>query len=636
MDPKLLTEVTFMEAAEYELTPGRIVEGKGGVPLHILGSILGKFGMVDTPTANGRRYPKRIMQSNLDRLAEHIMARGVYGELDHPLDGRTKFQRVSHIVTATKIEADGSFKGGWDIIDTPNGRIISAICKAQGRMGASTRGTGTTTPGADGIEDVNEDYKLITVDCVVDPASKDAYPKLVGEAKDLAQFQEMVVTYEVLKKDYPGLQEELTDLVLQEHKDKVQVQVPDDIGKARDALKVEFEQKLAKQKEDLPMVVLEALGNFRTDVAAQERAKLLESLDPVLDRGALEDISRVLARRGIQVPEEYEARIKDISTALEGEKKKTSSVETKLEQLEKETAILSRLGMQASMAIAAERRLGGKSYREAVLGMVGNPDKYENKESFMEALDKACVEFDKKEKENEDLQAEGAQDGLEKERKERLEKLEALEKKLGEIEQSHAAEMEELKQSHEIVVSELRADLERVREERKGAADKLAKAVSQYQDLVNEARRYEREALVDEKKLERRISDLEDRNEELQSQTEAAERRVEIERMLTGRPDANRLRPMVDKAGSVEEAVAIIKSAVTNPQPGRQTSSLAEAIGLEAKGPKPRGVQQVDKDEGETEDVALALEEEFEELGVTSQDILERMPASEPSNNGGQ
>ena len=635
MDPKLITDVTFMEATEYELTPGKIVEGKGGVPLHILGSIKGKFGQVDVPTANGRRYPRPIMKSNLDRLAEHIAARGVYGELDHPLDGRTKFQRVSHIVTNAMIESDGRFMGSWDIIDTPNGKIVSAVCRAQGRIGGSTRGTGTTSPAEGGVEDVNEDYRLITVDCVVDPASKGAYPKLVAEAKDLVQFEEMVVTYEVLKKDFPGLQEELTDLVLQEHKDKVQVQVPDDIGKARDALKVEFDQKLAKQKEDLPMVVLEALGNFRTDVAAQERAKLLETLEPILDRGALEDISRVLARRGIQVPEEYEGRIKDLSTALEGEKKKTSSVETKLEQLEKETAILSKLGMQASMAIAAERRLGGKSYREAVLGMVGNPDKYENKESFMEALDKACVEFDKKEKENKDLQAEGSQDELEKERKEHLEKFEALEKKLGETEQSHAAKMEELKQSHEIVVSELRADLERVRGERKESADKLAKAVGQYQELVKEARRYERQALADEKDLERKIGDLEDSNKELKQEVEAAERRVQIEQMLTARPDADKLRPMVEKAGSVEEAVEIIKSAVTNPQQGQPSSSLAEATGLESKGPKGRGIQEVDKDEGETAEVGQQLEEELEELGVTPEEVLERMPAPEPSNNGG-
>ncbi len=636
MDPKLLTDVTFMEATEYELTPGKIVEGRGGVPLHILGSIHGKFGHVDVPTSNGRRYPRPIMQANLDRLAEHIVARGVYGELDHPLDGRTKFQRVSHIVTGMKIEAEGSLMGGWDIIDTPNGRIMSAVCKAQGRLGASTRGTGTTSPAEGGIEDVNEDYRLITTDGVVDPASKGAYPKLVAEAKDLAQFEEMVVTYESIAKDYPGLRQELTDLVLQEHKDKVQVQVPDDIGKARDALKVEFEQKLAKQKEDLPMVVLEALGNFRTDVAAQERAKLLETLEPILDRGALEDISRVLARRGIQVPEEYEGRIKDLTTALDDEKKKTSSVESKLEQVEKETAILSRLGMQASMAIAAERRLGGKSYREAVLGMVGNPEKYESKESFMEALDKACVEFDKKEKENKDLQAEGAQDELEKERKEHREKIAGLEKKLGEIEQSHTAETEELKQSHEIVVSELRADIERVREDRKESGDKLAKAVSQYQDLVKEARRYERDALADEKTLQRKIDDLEDSNKKLKQQAEAAERRVEIEQMLTARPDADRLRPMVKKARSVEEAVEIIKSAVTSPQQEKPPSSIAEAAGLNPKGPKPRGVQQVDKDEGESTEVTLQLEEEFEELGVTPEDILERMPVSEPSNNGGQ
>jgi len=634
MDPKLITDVTFMEATEYELTPGRIVEGRGGVPLHILGSINGKFGQVDVPTANGRRYPRKIMQANIDRLAEAVAARGVYGELDHPLDGRTKFQRVSHIVTSQKIEHDGRFMGSWDILDTPNGRIISAICKAQGRIGASTRGTGTTSPGSDGVEDVNDDYRLLTTDCVVDPASKGAYPTLVAEAKDLERFQEMVVTYEILKKDYPGLSEELTDLVLQEHRDKVQVQVPDDIGKARDALKREFEEKLSAQKKDLPLVVLETLGNFRNEVAAQERARLLETLDPVLDRGALEDISRVLARRGIQVPEEYEGRIKDLTTALENEKSKTAEAEGKLEQLQKESGILARLAMEASMVLAAERKLGGKSYREAVLGMVGKPDKYESREAFAEAVDKASVEFEKKEQENKDLQADGAQDQVEKERKEHREKLAALEKKLGEIEESHAAEMEEMKQSHEIVVSELRAEMERIRGERQEAVDKLSRAVGQYNDLVKEAKRFEREALDDEKKYERRIRDLEDRNEELKQKVEAEKCRVKIEQMLIGRPDADKLRPMVERAVSVEEAAAIIKRAVSAPQKQGGRASLAESVGATPKGPRGRGVQQVDRDEDETPEVGHQLEEELEELGVTPEDVLERMPQTESTTNG--
>lgn len=629
-DAKILTDTIFMDSSEYELTPGRMVEGRGGGKWKILGTLRGQMGVVDEPTANGRRYPSPIIKNNLSRIAENLASRGVYGELDHPADGRTLFQRVSHIITDLHLEGK-VLKGSWDIIETPNGRIMAAVCKAGGRMGASTRGSGTTTPGKDGYEDVNDDYRFISVDGVVDPAAKDSYPKLVAEAKSMTHLEEMVVTYEVLAKDFPGLKDELVDLVLREHRDKVQVQVPDDIGAARDALKVEFEEKLTQQKKDLPLVVLETLGSFRGEVAEQERSKLLSTLDPVLDRGALEDISRVLARRGIQVPEEYEGRIKDLTTALNTADGKAQDAQGKLESLQRETDILTRLSIQASMMIAAERRLGGKTYREAVLGMVGNPEKYEDKESFVEAIDKAAAEFEKKDKENENLRAEGTQDQWEKERQEHRDKLAELEKRLGEIEKSHAAEMEEQQSSHELEISELKADLSRVRRERDDASGKIEKALEKYDELYREAKRVEREANDDEVRYEAEIAKLRKREEKLKSEVEDAVRRVQIEQMLTGRPDADRLRSLVMGTKTVEEAAKIIQGEVMKPREnaGGTRKPLAESVVPDSV-PKPaRGVQRTREENTDRLSSDAALDEEMSELGVTSDEILAKMPPSE-------
>ena len=459
----------------------------------------------------------------------------------------------------------------------------------------------------------------------------------MAEAENLQQFEEMVVTYEILAKDFPGLTEELVNVVMHEHKDKIQVQVPDDIGKAVEVVKAEFQEKLKAQKEDLPMVVLQTLGEFRNDVAAQERTKLLETLDPVLDRNALEEVGRVLARRGVMVPDEYKGRFKDLESARDAQKARADEAVGKLEDLQGDTAILSKLGMQASMMIAAERRLGGKDYREAVLGMIGNPDKYESRESFSEALDKACEEFDKKDKQQDDLKTKVTQDQLENERREHREKVAGLEKKLGDIEKANAKEIEELNQSHEIIVSELKADVERVRSERMDATDKLSKAISSYEGLVREAKRFERESNDDEEKLERKVTDVERRNDKLKFKADAAERRVDIERMLMGRPDAESLRPLLKNVNSVEEAADIIAQAVTSSStPNTSPSSIAEAIGLDTKRPTARGVQVVDRGEEESEDVGQALEEEFEQLGVKPEDILDRMPPSGQPENGGQ
>ena len=56
-----------------------IVEGKGNKLV-----ARGEFGRVGVPTANGRNYPEKLMQREIDRLSEDLKNRSVLGELDHP------------------------------------------------------------------------------------------------------------------------------------------------------------------------------------------------------------------------------------------------------------------------------------------------------------------------------------------------------------------------------------------------------------------------------------------------------------------------------------------------------------------------------------------------------------------------
>src|ERR1035437_2209468 len=68
----------------------------------------GPFGKCDRPTANGRVYPRPIMEREVANLEPAIKARKLKGELDHPGDGKTKLTRVSHIITELSIGEDRS------------------------------------------------------------------------------------------------------------------------------------------------------------------------------------------------------------------------------------------------------------------------------------------------------------------------------------------------------------------------------------------------------------------------------------------------------------------------------------------------------------------------------------------------
>jgi len=615
VEKRLLEDVIFLSPTDYQFTPDGVVESKSGGKLHILGHIEGKFAHADIPTANNRRYGRGIFESNLKRLAPHIEARGVYGETDHPADGRTLFQRVSHIITHLDLKENGELFGGWDLLDTPNGRIQSAICKAHGRLGTSSRGTGTTTPGKDNIEDVNNDFMLVTFDAVVDPAAKDAYPKLVKEAKDLQQIEEMVVTYEVLRRDFPGLAAELTEHVIQEHT-RTRVQVPaqfEGFDHAVEIVRSEFQNKLAEQKDEFRTLTLDAIAQYRAQIAEEERENLLTTLAPVQDRQALEEVGRILSRRNILVPEEFKGRIEDLSKALEDAQGKYRMLEASYGKLDEQTRLLASMGEQLTLLVDAERALGGKGYRQAVLDLLGSPAKH-TKEEWKKALDSAIAEFEKKESENKALKAEANIDQLEKERTEHREALSRLEKQLGEIEKARSEEIEGVKSKHDVVVAELRAEIESWKKRCDEANQKATELVGKYEDLYREAKRIEAEANTDEKKYEHKIRTLEDRGKELQSKVEQMSIKVEVEKMLSGRSDAARLRPLVERVSSVEEAAMIIKNAVV---PVRQAP------------PEPRGVQTLKEDEkqdgGSRPSMAAQadFQETMERLGVRPKDVIE-------------
>lgn len=85
------------------------------------------------------------------------------GELNHPADRtETDLEKIAVCMPEkpTK-DKDGHLIATFDILDTPNGRIVATLAKYGYKLGISSRGSGDIIEDFNGNEEVNPDsYKL--------------------------------------------------------------------------------------------------------------------------------------------------------------------------------------------------------------------------------------------------------------------------------------------------------------------------------------------------------------------------------------------------------------------------------------------------------------------------------------------
>lgn len=157
----------------------QLVEGKEGKVV-----VRGEFAKCGVATENKRVYPGKVWEKEIQRLNKALAERRVFGELDHPADGRTQLTRVSHLITNLRIEG-GLVIGEAEIVDSERGKTLKALLNAGCKVGVSSRGYGSTVENEQGESVVQEDYRLATFDFVAEPADGDAFPDIVSESIDI-------------------------------------------------------------------------------------------------------------------------------------------------------------------------------------------------------------------------------------------------------------------------------------------------------------------------------------------------------------------------------------------------------------------------------------------------------------------
>jgi len=149
----------------------------------ILGRLVGPVADFINPTRNGRAYSEELWENVFASpiMKEKIANRCAFGELGHPAD-RTEvdIEKVAIcLAEQPKKGPDGKLYGVFDILNTPNGKILKALCDYGCKIGISSRGQGDVDE-FNNMVDPNT-YECEAFDAVLVPGVEAARLKYVTE-----------------------------------------------------------------------------------------------------------------------------------------------------------------------------------------------------------------------------------------------------------------------------------------------------------------------------------------------------------------------------------------------------------------------------------------------------------------------
>lgn len=211
----------------------------------ILGRLVGPCADFVQATRNGRKYSEELWENvfSNDLMKEKIKNRCCFGELGHPTDRtETDMSKIALcLAELPKKGRDGKLYGVFDILDTPNGRILKALCDYGCNIGISSRGQGDIITDLDGNEAVDPDtYDCECFDAVLMPGVEAARLKYVTESlnKENSKGLKLALT-ESLKKandnDRKIMEETLKDL---------NITLDENVSDKKEEIKEEVENKI--------------------------------------------------------------------------------------------------------------------------------------------------------------------------------------------------------------------------------------------------------------------------------------------------------------------------------------------------------------------------------------------------------
>ena len=101
------------------------------------------------------------------------------GELNHPDSPTVNYKEASHRILSLEWQGNNVI-GKALILNTPNGKIVKGLLEGGVQLGVSSRGMGSLRT-VEGVDYVDSDFVLNTVDIVQDPSAPNAFVNGIQE-----------------------------------------------------------------------------------------------------------------------------------------------------------------------------------------------------------------------------------------------------------------------------------------------------------------------------------------------------------------------------------------------------------------------------------------------------------------------
>lgn len=306
-----LNEITFPSYRILEESEIPVVEG-GKKFMHFIAEIQ----RADTKNRNGRVYPRRFLEREVQKINEKIKANACFGEADHPVSGSPSITRTAVMWEKLWMESDGRVMGQAMVLDTAVGRDLRAILEAKGKPGVSSRGQGSVTVQnwqGEQAEVVNEDLDLRSFDVVIDQSVHTAVPQSVFlEQNKKGGIMEGVKTLEDLKAKNPELHASLMKEAVDQAATQFEPQLEAVVEAKRAEIIAEERKKLSESGELTEDVEASKLRNHVLDVIVETLTEsgLIKNETVVSDEEAkaqIESLKQTIAEKDEQIASLTEA-----------------------------------------------------------------------------------------------------------------------------------------------------------------------------------------------------------------------------------------------------------------------------------------------------------------------------------------
>lgn len=139
--------------------------------------IKGIFAQAEVVNRNNRIYPISVLENEINRyIKENVTTGSALGELNHPSGPNLNLDRACILIK--QLQKNGNdFIGKAAVLNTPTGKIVEGLIEGGARLGVSTRALGSLKPYSknEGVNEVQDDLRLLAVDVVGDPSAPNAF-----------------------------------------------------------------------------------------------------------------------------------------------------------------------------------------------------------------------------------------------------------------------------------------------------------------------------------------------------------------------------------------------------------------------------------------------------------------------------